>query len=180
MDDRDDSQLMAAVAAGDMEALGHLVRRHQDKALALAYRMLQRWDLAEDVCQDAFLRVYHSAKRYRPDALFTTWLYRIVVNLCIDAKRRTARAASSGDDIAATLDAPAEPDPIETSERAQAVRRAVASLPDRQQAAVVLHRYQGLPHRQIAEVMGLTESAVESLLVRAYAKLRKMLAEIET
>jgi len=76
-----DVELMQAVAHGDMGKLGLLVQRHQGQSLALAYRTLGNWDQAEDVVQEAFIRVHKAAKRYRPDAKFTTWLYRIVVNL---------------------------------------------------------------------------------------------------
>ena len=79
-----DEHLMAAIAQGGKAEFGELVTRHQEKAFALALRTLGQWDLAEDISQEAFLRVYHSAKRYRPKAKFTTWLYRIVVNLCLD------------------------------------------------------------------------------------------------
>ena len=79
-----DEQLMEAIAGKDRYALAELVRRHQDKALGLAFRTLGRWDLAEDVAQNAFLRVYQAAPRYQPEAKFSSWFYRIVVNLCLD------------------------------------------------------------------------------------------------
>ena len=170
---------MVALARGDMDALGQLVRRHQDKALALAYRLLGRWDLAEDIAQEAFLRVHRAAKRYRPDAKFTTWLYRIVVNLCLDQKRRAKLApAALGDQGPEPSVAPAA-DRLEARERAERVRCALDALPERQRTAVVLHRYQGLSHREVAEATGWSESAVESLLVRAYARLRQELADLE-
>lgn len=176
--ERSEAELMAALAGGETAALGELVRRHQDKALALAFRMLGRWDLAEDVAQEAFLRVFRAAHRYRPEAKFTTWLYRIVVNLCHDQRRRAGRAP-----VLLTEDAPepaAEPapDPLEADERAARVRRALDTLPERQRAAVVLHRYEGLSHREVAEAMDATQKAVESLLVRAYARLRRELADL--
>ena len=81
-----DEQLMLGIAKGGMDELGELVQRHQDKALSLAYRTLGHWELAEDISQEAFLRVYYSAERYRPEAKFTTWFYRIIINLCLDAR----------------------------------------------------------------------------------------------
>ena len=173
-----EESLMASLAAGDMEALGELVRRHQEKAFALAYRMLERRDLAEDVAQEAFLQVHGAAKRYRPDAKFTTWLYRIVVNLCLDAKRRGRRAPAHLEN-GADRHAQAPSDPIEASERVKLVRRAVDALPERQRTAVILHRYQDLSHQEIAQATGWSESAVESLLVRAYASLRQALAKFK-
>ena len=83
-----DEKLMGSIASGDMSALGELARRYQGQVLALAYRILGRWDLAEDVGQETFLRVYKAANRYKARAKFTTWVYRIVVNLCIDEQRK--------------------------------------------------------------------------------------------
>ena len=169
---------MARVGRGDMAALGELVRRHQHSVVAFAVRLLGRRDLAEDVAQEAFLHVHRAARRYRPDARFTTWLYRIVVNLCRDAQRRASRApAPLVEEAVPPHDPPA--DPIEARERAERVRRALAALPERQQVAVTLHRYQGLSHREIADATGWSESAVESLIVRAYATLRKELADLK-
>ena len=173
-----DAQLMARVGRGDMAALGELVRRHQHSVVAFAVRLLGRRDLAEDVAQEAFLHVHRAARRYRPEAQFTTWLYRIVLNLCRDAQRRASRAPEPLTEGAAPPLDPA-PDPIEARERAERVRRALAALPERQRVAVTLHRYQGLSHREIADATGWSESAVESLIVRAYATLRKELADLK-
>ena len=173
-----DEKLMADLAAGDMAALGALVRRHQDALVAFAARMLGRRDLAEDVAQEAFVHVHRAARRYRPEAKFTTWLYRIAANLCRDAQRRASRAPASLDEETAPGRDPG-PDPLEARERIERVRRAVAALPERQRLAVTLHRYQGLSHREIAQVAECSESAVESLLVRAYAALRQALADLK-
>jgi RNA polymerase sigma-70 factor (ECF subfamily) len=175
-----DAELMARVAADDMAALGDLVRRHQGKVLALAIRTLGRPDLAEDVAQDVFVKVYRAAPAYTPQAAFTTWLYRIVVNCCLDALRKHRRAAAPLDRAA---DVPAADDAagnLERNEQAARVRRALNALPERQRLVVLMHRYQDLSHRQIAETTGWSESAVESLLVRAYANLRAALADLET
>src|SRR5512138_2650513 len=88
-----DAQLMSRLATGDMSALGALVERHQDRVRSLAYRMVLRWDAAEDIAQETFLRVYRSAPTYQPTASFSTWLYRIVVNLCLDAAKKPRMAA---------------------------------------------------------------------------------------
>jgi len=111
--------------------------------------------------------------------MFTTWLYRIVVNLCLDEKRKRARNGTSLDDM--TIEARAEPDrdPTERKELSQLVQAAIAELPERQRITLVLHRYDGLSHAQIAQVTGWTPSAVESLLVRAYANLREKLGKIK-
>lgn len=173
-----DTELMARLGANDMSALGELARRHQDKVLALAYRMTGRWDQSEDIAQEVFLRVYKSAARYRHAARFTTWLYRITVNLCIDFQRQAARNAVNLDPAAINAGI-SYPDNLEKKEIVALVQEAVSQLPDRQRLAVILHRYQGLSHAEISDIMDSTTSAVESLLVRAYANLREKLRKIE-
>ncbi len=170
-----DAELVAAVAGGDRRALGQLVRRHQDDTFALALRVLGDPAAARDVVQEAFLRVYRAAGRYRPEAKFTAWLYRIVVNLCVDEGRRTGRAP-----VELVRDIPGDPppDPVERRETMERVRGAVMALPERQRTALILCRYHELSHKQIAAVTGWSPSAVESLLVRAYASLRERLADL--
>jgi RNA polymerase sigma-70 factor (ECF subfamily) len=171
-----DEALMASVAAGDMDCLGRLVERHQGRTLRLARRITGDPEMAEDVAQEAFLRVYRSAKRYRPTARFTTWLHRIVVNLCWDHRRKWRGGLEQPPDRpdAGSL----EPgDRISRAESRAAVRRAVLALPPRQRLAVVLHRFEGHTVREVAGITGWSESAVESCLVRAYRQLRRDLAE---
>jgi RNA polymerase sigma-70 factor (ECF subfamily) len=176
--DWDDATLMRSLAEGETEALGELVHRYQDRALSLAYRMLGNWPAAEDTVQEAFLRVYRAAPRYHPSARFMTWLYRIVTNLCLDERRKVRKAPVALPDETTLPDpAPAE-DPVEADERARMVREAVADLPHRQRAVLVLHRYERLSYAEVAEVTGWSASAVESLLVRAYAQLRKRLSDL--
>jgi RNA polymerase sigma-70 factor (ECF subfamily) len=175
----DDSILMSRVGAGDMSALGELVCRHQDRVLEIAYRTLGKWDLAEDVAQETFLRVYRAARKYKPQAKFTTWLYRIVVNLCLDEKRKRARSGMSLEDAAVGAETVPNGNIIEKKETTELVKAAVDGLPERQRIALVLHRYEGLSHGQIAEATGWSASAVESLLVRAYANLRKKLDKMK-
>jgi len=168
---------MAALAAGDKEALSELVRRHQSAVLSTAYRLLGRWDRAEDVAQEAFIRVYRSASTYRPSAAFSTWLYRIVVNLCRDELRRRRPTSEPPEDLSNGRDA--EPsDVLEQTEQVHRIRRAVARLPERQRVCMILHRYAGLSHEQIAEATGWSISAIESCLVRGYAQLREDLADL--
>lgn len=175
-DRRDDVELMQAVAQGDRQAFAVLMRRHQGLVMGLARRYLGAWDLAEDVTQDTFLRVYRSADSYRPTARFTTWLCRIAVNLCRDHARKKRDEQTAPDDLP-DLSIAGTSDDLQRAERARAVRRAVDALPDRQRLAVILHRYSGMSHAEIADITGWTLSAVESCLVRAYAGLRKSLAD---
>ncbi|MHC4174529.1 MAG: RNA polymerase sigma factor [Planctomycetota bacterium] len=174
-----DTELMTRLAAGDMAALGGLVRRHQDKVLSLSYRVLGDWHRAEDVAQETFLRVYGAAKHYKPKAKFTTWLYRIVINLCFDEQRKRAKAAASLEEAGPAVLAESDRNAAERKEVVESVKTAVNELPERQRLAVILHRYDGLSHAEIGEVTGWTKSAVESLLVRAYANLREKLRKMK-
>ncbi len=172
------TELMARLAKGDMAALGDIVSRHQDKVLSLSYRVLGDWHRAEDVAQEVFLRVYRAASRYEPKAKFTTWLYRIVVNLCFDEQRKRAKAAVSLENADSQILVEPDHSAAEKKELAELVRTTVNGLPERQRLAVILHRYDGLSHGEISEVTGWTKSAVESLLVRAYANLRGKLEKM--
>ena len=174
-----DTELMTRLAAGDMAALGDLAKRHQDRVLSLSYRVLGDWHRAEDVAQEAFLRVYRAAKRYKPQAKFTTWLYRIVVNLCLDERRKQSQTAATLEDADPAVLAKSESDVAERKEVVGLVKTAVSELPERQRLAVILHRYDGLSHGEISEVTGWTRSAVESLLVRGYANLREKLGKMK-
>jgi len=172
----DDTELMAAVARGDISGLGHLYLRYRDRIMALAYRILGQWDLAEDISQEAFLRVYKAAGKYKPEAEFRTWLFRIVVNLCKDEKRRLRRSKT----MAQTYEylrsnAKDSLDKNERAETAEVVREAIRKLSQRQRIAVVLHRIRGLTHAEISRKTGWSQSSIESLLVRAYRKLRNEL-----
>jgi RNA polymerase sigma-70 factor (ECF subfamily) len=132
--------------------------------------------VADDISQEAFLRVLRAAPTYKPAASFTTWLYRIVVNLCLDAQRYrgTLQLVREEDQYAATRPVDRR---LVQDEAVHAVQGEVAALPERERIVVVLHRFQGLSHCQIAQATGWTEPAVESLLVRAYARLRERLHE---
>ena len=144
----------------------------------MAQRVLGQRDLAEDLVQDAFLRVYRAARTYKPTAAFSTWFYRIIVNLCIDRMRRKQKQAALSLNHQQEKRGYQTEDPAESTleeERRQAVHRALEQLSERERTAVVLHRFEGLSHQRIAEITEWTESAVESLLVRAYKKLRQEL-----
>ncbi len=174
-----DTELMARLARGDMSALGVIVRKHQDKVLSLSYRVLRDWHRAEDVTQETFLRVYRATNHYKPKARFTTWLYRIVINLCFDEQRKRAKAAAPLEDVDPAVLAESDCNVAERKEVVKSVKTAVNELPERQRLAVILHRYDGLSHAEIGEVTGWTKSAVESLLVRAYANLREKLNKMK-
>lgn len=156
-----------------MNALAVLVERHQQRVRRIAYRFCGRWDQADDIAQETFLRMYRAAGSYKPSAAFSTWLYRIVVNLCLDRAKRPRLAALP--DEPPPGKAPAADEAMVRDECVEAVRRAIASLPERQRIVLLLHRFEHLDHAQIAQSTGWSQSAIESLLVRAYAQLRQRL-----
>ena len=174
-----DEELMARLSAGDMAGLGELADRHHKKAISLAYRMLGNWDSAEDIAQEAFLRIYKAAKRYKPNAKFTTWMYRIVVNLCIDSQRKRPIATVSLDNTHTEPASNQQDSRMERNETANIVQNAIKTLSERQRMVVILHRYDGLSHQEISDITGWSKSAVESLLVRAYANLRTKLKKLK-
>ena len=174
-----DTELMIRLAEGDMAALGDIARKHQDKILSLSYRVLGDWHRAEDVAQETFLRVHRAAKNYKPKAKFTTWLYRIVVNLCFDEQRKQTKAIAPLENVDPVVLVKSDSNAAERKEVVKLVKTAVNELPERQRLAVILHRYDGLSHGEISEVTGWTQSAVESLLVRAYANLREKLDKMK-
>ncbi len=171
-----DHDLMARVARGDERAFRVLARRHAADALRLARRILGSESLAEDIVQDALWRVWRAAPRWRPDAAFRTWLYRIVVNLCLNAKRRPADLplGAAGDPIDPAPDAAAV---LETRERDRRLAAAIDALPSRQRAAIVLTYQEGLGNAEAASVLDTSVAGVETLLVRAKRALRAALSE---
>jgi RNA polymerase sigma-70 factor (ECF subfamily) len=169
-----DQELMSLIAQGKTCELGQLYLRHKEKVIALAYRILGQWSLAEDVCQEVFLRIRRAAPNYKPDAEFTTWLYRIVVNLCLDEKRRQKRTAIENSQITELLKITKE-HPCGVNQKIEtidAVKKAVKKLNKRQQTVVEMHKIEGLSHTEISKRTGWSQSSIESLLVRAYKKLR--------
>jgi len=169
-------EVLARVAAGDGNAFVHLVESHQDRLLRLCERLLGDAEEARDAVQDVFLKVYRKAGEVRPQGQVYTWLYRVAVNHCFNKLRRRKlvrflRWESAGDDADAPFDPPdAAPDPaaaLDARQRWQTTRRAIAALPDNQRAVLVLARFEGLSYKQIAEVLEITEGAVESRLFRA-------------
>jgi len=174
-----DHELMRQLASGQRDALALLVQRHQDKVRGLACRFLGRWDGAEDVCQDAFLRVYETAAQYQPNGQFTTWLYRVVANLCWDRRKRARREAQALPNGSWAGWATNDEMPVERRERLERICRAVAALPERQRLVLVLSRYGNLTRAEIVAVTGWSLPAVESCLVRAYRRLRELLSDEE-
>jgi RNA polymerase sigma-70 factor (ECF subfamily) len=176
MDDSDEA-LMARVARGDEPAYRQLARRHLPVAVAVARRVLGNTADAEDVAQEAMLRVWTNAPRWQPLALFRTWFRRVVVNLCLDRKRRAKwvdlEAAGEIVDPAANAG-----EQVERGERDELVQAAVNELPARQRTAIVLTYSEGLSNAEVADALDTTVSAVETLLVRGKQNLRHALARV--
>jgi RNA polymerase sigma-70 factor (ECF subfamily) len=176
MDDSDEA-LMARVARGDERAFQLLSRRHLPAMLGLARRILGNAAEAEDVAQEAFLRVWTHAPRWQPLAQFRTWLTRVVVNLCLDRKRRApwVELEVAGDIVDP---APSAGEKAESDERERMIATAVEKLPARQRSAIVLTYGEGMSNAQVAEVLDTSVSAVETLLVRAKQNLRRALGDM--
>jgi RNA polymerase sigma-70 factor (ECF subfamily) len=174
--ENDDDGLLAQVAAGDRRAFAQLMDRHIDRAHGLAKRVLGNKSDAEDVVQDAFMKVWQKAGQWQPGrAQFSTWLYRVVVNRCLDLKRKPVNAAL--DNVAEQSDdRPDAYEDIAARERQAKIAGAVAALPERQRTAVALSYTAGLSNAQAAETMEISVKAFESLLVRAKRELRGRLA----
>lgn len=176
LSDTSDEALVALVADGDRAAYAALVDRHLDRTLAVARRVLGDRTEAEDVAQEAFLRLWRDAGRFRPEmARFGTWFYRIAMNLCLDRARRQRPSPleAAGD--------PADPAPdpaarLDDSRTRAAVAGAVSALPERLRTAVLLTYDAGLSNAEAAAAMDIGVKALESLLVRARKTLRERLA----
>jgi RNA polymerase sigma-70 factor (ECF subfamily) len=173
MDGPADDVLMVRAAKGDGRAFQILAQRHAAGALRVARRILRNEALAEEIVQDAFLRVWINAPRWRPQAQFRTWLYRIVFNLCLNAQRRPRDLplAAAGDP-ADPADAGAA---LERRQRDQQLAAAIDALPPRQRVAIVLTYQEGLGNAEVAAVLDASVSGVEALLVRAKRALRAAL-----
>ena len=182
-----DAEIMLRVGAGDDAAFDHLVEKFRRPVISFMYRMAHNQAVAEELAQEVFLRVYRSRQTYAAEAKFTTWLYRIATNLAVNHARdtKTERTAPS-----VSLDEPDEEtgsrldvaDKTLTAEqhllrreRMAAIKEQVMELPERQRLAVLMHKYQEMDYREIAEVLKLSESATKSLLFRAYETLRDKL-----
>ena len=170
---------MLAFQRGDETAFAALFERYRKRVANVAYHFLGDGDAAQDIAQEVFVKVYTSGKAYRPDAAFSTWLYRITANACLDELRRRKRSkCSPPEGLPERVPDPAgSPEArAESNELAREVRSAIASLPENQRMAVVLQRYEGLSYQQIAEVLKTSVPAVESLLFRAKQSLRARLS----
>jgi RNA polymerase sigma-70 factor (ECF subfamily) len=190
---RTDVQLMLGVKAGDEVSFELLLERYRLPLVRFLGRMVRDYAHAEDLAQEVFLRVYRARGKYKPSAKFTTWLFRIATNLALNSVRderhrqrevsldEPAGAHESGEAEPA-LDVPSrEPGVLGhmlARQRANRIRRAILRLPEKQRVAVLLHKYQEMDYDEIARVLDCSQSALKSLLFRAYETLRVELAPL--
>jgi RNA polymerase sigma-70 factor (ECF subfamily) len=190
---RSDVQLMLDVKAGDEQSFELLLQRYRTPLVNFLYRMVRAREEAEDLAQEVFLRVYRARKDYVPSAKFTTWLFRIATNLALNSVRDNRHQR-----MEISLDAPVTVDsedgdekPLDIAEkhpnieqhlveeeRKKMIRHSIDKLPEKQRAAVLLHKYQELDYGDIAKILECSESALKSLLFRAYETLRVELAPL--
>jgi RNA polymerase sigma-70 factor, ECF subfamily len=184
-----DAEVMLRVKAGDQSAFDYLVQKYRRPLVSFMFRMARNTAAAEDLAQEVFLRVYRSRQTYEASAKFTTWLYRIATNLAVNHARDTRHERP---EVTVSLDEPDEEtgttldvadstmtaeEALVRRERMAAIRSKVEALPERQKLAVLMHKYQQMDYKQIADVLKLSESATKSLLFRAYQTLREQLKE---
>ncbi len=184
-----DAEVMLRVKAGDEDAFSHLVQKYRRAMVHFMFRTTRTQAAAEDLAQEVFLRVYRSRQSYEASAKFTTWLYRIATNLAINHARDTknerpentvsvdAKNEETGQSFDLADSSLTAEQNLVRRERLMAIRAKVLGLPEKQRAAVLMHKYQGLDYKQIADVLKLSESATKSLLFRAYETLRVQLKE---
>ena len=181
-----DAQLMLAFQRGDELAFQELIERNHSRVIGLAYRFVGSRAEAEDLAQEVFLRIYRARHTYRPTAKFSTWMFRIAANVSLNALRDRARRRDdvsigqlSGEDrgpfTVPDPEAPAPDHRMGRSELEQKVREAISELPEKEQIAVVLNKYEGMNHTDIARTIGCTTMAVKSLLARARDNLKDRL-----
>jgi RNA polymerase sigma-70 factor, ECF subfamily len=184
-----DVRLMLRVRAGDAEAFEELVLRYQNRLVSLLAHLTGRRDMADDLAQDVFLRVYRARQSYVPGSKFSTWLFTIAHNVASNAQRTLARrrevhlagtpgSESGGNPLDAAAVAASGLMPtrqLDKSELRDVVSLAIAALNERQREAVLLNKFEHLSYEEIAEVMDLSTSAVKSLLTRARTNLRDLL-----
>jgi RNA polymerase sigma-70 factor (ECF subfamily) len=177
MEEPSDEELMVRIADADARAFEALAARHVERAFGLVFRITRNHADADEIVQEALLRVWVNAPRWRPQAAFRTWLYRVLVNLCHDRRRHAPFAAleAAGD--------PPDPAPdaitkLQADETARLVASGLDALPERQRIALVLTYYEGLSNAETAAVMATSVSGIEALLVRAKRALRQSLGPL--
>lgn len=183
-----DEDLVARSRGGDLESFNQLVLRWERPIYALAYRVIGREEDARDVCQETFLRAFRALQGFKGEAKFSSWVYRIALNLCRDWMRRQRRAPTvqmpdgvEPQELAAER-GPAESieDLVSRRELSLVVGRAMALLPDEQRTAIVLKEYHGMTFQEIAELQGCPLSTVKTRVYQGLTVLRRHLEDVGT
>jgi RNA polymerase sigma-70 factor (ECF subfamily) len=175
-----DSAVIEGCRRGDREAFRALFETYKDKIYSIALRFSGEESLAMDIAQDTFLKLFSSMAEFRGDAQFSTWVYRLVVNSCLDHKRRSWRLIPIADDLLAVLRAPGDAlHALLHSEMRGRVRSAIEKLPAEQRIVVVLRYTEGLSYEEIAEVLGCSMGTVASRLSRAHKSLGRRLSHLK-
>jgi RNA polymerase sigma-70 factor (ECF subfamily) len=182
-----DTRLMLGVKSGEEPCMALLLDRHRRPVIQFLYRMVRNRAIAEELAQNVFLRVYRSRTTYEPTAKFTSWLFRIATHVALNWLRDRRHEANQFS-LSATPEREVErqiPDRRPTVDQVlirdvklEEIRRAIAELPDRQRAAVIMHKYEELEYTQIAAALNCSPQTVKSLLFRAYNTLRVRLAHL--
>jgi len=181
-----DSELMLRVRDGDHQSFELLLEKHRGPMIHFLHRMVQNGAVAEELTQEVFLRVYKSRGNYEPSAKFTTWLFRIGTHLALnwirDGRNEKSQTSLDKEIGGASRQVPDRRRTVEqellNEAKLREVRQAIRNLPAKQRAAVMMHKYEEMEYAQIAGVIGCSESAVKSLLFRAYEALRARLAHM--
>ena len=172
----DETALVAACLAGRAEAFDVIVERHRRAVYQLCYRFVDNHEDASDLAQDVFLRAYRSLRGFRGHASLRTWLHRIAVNVCLNrvgAKAPQTVPIDEGEPIEAAAESATER--MLRAERAARVRAAIATLPRKQRATLILRMYHEMPHQEIADVLGSSVGAVKANFFHALNNLKKLL-----
>ena len=178
-----DEELVSRSVSGDHDSFNQLVVRWQRPIFALAYRVIGHEEDARDICQETFLRAFRGIKGFKGEAKFSSWLYRIALNLCRDKNRSAQRSPLNkvSDDVDVLDLAPADvagsslEDQVGWSELGNEVSRAMMTIPDEQRTAIVLKEYQGLTFREIADFQGCPVSTVKTRVYQGLTRLRQEL-----
>jgi RNA polymerase sigma-70 factor (ECF subfamily) len=178
-----DEELVSRAASGDSESFNQLIRRWERPIFALAYRTIGREEDARDVCQETFLRAYRALPSFRGQAKFSSWLYRITLNLCRDWARRERRTpvvqapedADLFDLAAATEPSESIEDLVARKDLARAVQQVMRRLPEEQRTAIILKEYHGLTFQEIADLVGCPLSTVKTRLYQGLSVVRREL-----
>ena len=171
-----DEELVRACVSGDRRAFDRLVERHQRQVYRLCHRFVGNHEDASDLSQDTFVRAYRALPTFEEAARFTTWLHRIAVNVCLNRLALKRPVHQAVENLTALRSDDEDSDArLMRQERAARVRQAIARLPEKQRATVILRMYHDLPHVEIAAILGSSVGAAKANLFHALANLRRQL-----